>query len=103
MGDEAAIPVIAAQSFIAIPDVESIVAELRGEIQSLQNNFNQQILEQQNLTKAAQAQVASLQTLVIASMALAIIAIVVAAVVVVRAMPRKPKEGMGKPPAEEEI
>ena len=103
VGDEAAIPVIAAQSFIAIPDVESIVAELRGEIQSLQNNFNQQILEQQNLTKAAQAQVASLQTLVIASMALAIIAIVVAAVVVVRAMPRKPKEGMGKPPAEEEI
>ena len=102
VGEEAAIPVIVSESFIAIPDVETIVAQLRGEIDSLTATFNTQLLEQQNLTKAAQSQVNSLQTLVIASMALAIIAIVVAAVVVVRAMPRKPREGM-KPPAEEEI
>ncbi|HEX9341622.1 MAG TPA: ABC transporter substrate-binding protein [Thermoplasmata archaeon] len=103
VGKEAAVPVIVSQSFIAIPDVVTIVDELRGEINSLQQSFNTQLQDQKNLTAQAQAQVATLQTLVIASMAVALIAVIVAVVAIVRirSMPRRPKGGM--PPAEEEI
>ena len=103
VGEEAAVPVISTVAFIAIPDVETIVEELRAEITSVRNALEQDLLEQQNLTKAAQDQVAGLQTLVLASLGLAVVAIVVAGFVVVKAMPKKPKEGMGKPPAEEEL
>lgn len=103
VGEEAAVPVISTLSFIAIPDVETIVDELRAEITSVRNALEADLLEQQNLTKAATDQVAGLQTLVWASLGLAVVAIAVAGFVVMKAMPKRPKEGVGKPPAEEEL
>jgi len=102
VGDEAAIPVIVSQSFIAFPDVQNIQQILQAQIDSLKAQLNTARQDQANQTAVSNAQLATLQTLVIGSMALAIIAIIVAVVVVMRAMPRRPKEGM-KPPAEEEI
>jgi hypothetical protein len=102
VGQEAAIPVIVSESFIAIPDVDTLLAQLRAEIQSLQNNFNTQLLDQKNLTAAAQAQVGTLQTLVIVALALAVVAIVAAVVVIMRARAPRMKGGT-KPPEEEEI
>ena len=80
VGREAAIPVIVSQPFIAISDAGMILDQLRGEINRLQQSFNSQLLEQQNLTKATQAQLAGLQTLMIASLALSAVTLSVAVV-----------------------
>jgi len=82
--------------------VQNIQQILQAQIDSLKAQLNTARQDQANQTAVSNAQLATLQTLVIGSMALAIIAIIVAVVVVMRAMPRRPKEGM-KPPAEEEI
>ncbi len=83
VGNEAAIPVFVSQPFIAISDAGLILDQLRGEINRLQQSFNSQLLEQQNLTKATQAQLAGLQTLMVASLALSAVTLSVAVVALV--------------------
>jgi len=99
IGGEAAVPILVKESFIAIPDVDSLLAELRGEITSTRQTLENTLNNQNQATLGLQSQVAGLQLLVGVATVVAIISLIVGFL----AMRRMMSSGKGPKTEPEEI
>lgn len=93
VGLEAAIPVIASQAFIAIPELahfQTLLAQLEASFNADLTELQNDLADQQEATTSALNAVAALQTLTLVAVILAVVAIAVAVVVVAVAMRRRP-------------
>jgi len=93
------VPILVKESFIAIPDVDSLLAELRGEITSTRTTLEKTLNDQNQATLGLQSQIAGLQLLVGVATVVAIISLIVGFV----AMRRMMSGGRGPKTEPEEI
>ena len=84
----------ASQSFIALPDVDTIIAEQNAKITVLTNELDRQAANQANITAALQSQLNAAQTTAIAGVGVGIAGVVAALAGIMLAVrkQRKPEE-----------
>ena len=102
VGAEAAPPVFTTQSFIALPDVDTIIAEQNAKITVLTKELDRQAANQANVTAALQSQLNAAQTTATVGIGVGVAGIVAALVGIMLAVRkgRKPEE---RPTESEEI
>ena len=89
VGEEAAVPVFATSTFVAIPEVEIEIAQLRATVETLQRDLDRQLDAQANETTRLNAALNSAQTTATAAIAVGVIGIIAGMVSLAVAMRRR--------------